>query len=379
MSLNKINIKEKSNMKFTLATKPLQNAIDLGIIKENISKFNQKSCLAQITATQDTLRINIEAPSIYTEITLRGSGDAASSETIFVDCSLLRQLVDSFDKDVTTIDFIEGGIVLHSGSSKFTLPKMLEANNLSLNRPATTDDANVIELKSGDWKFVKEHQMFAISVWMIHPVYTKVWIGQDGKVIVGDIDNVIFTLSEKSNLGSTCLLNPTIINLFTNLPEGSKIKKVDNSYVLSVDTDGYALVSQFIPEYESDEGVGSYNSEAILTTLAKPENFIEVDVAPIIKFLNQADIVATAQDTSTSFSIEGNTLTLNRGSGDFKMEVATTGTVAMVGDFKSTFFKSIFSSIDSDRIKIGPVYNDGELSGSLFWTDNLAIVLAFQE
>ena len=27
-------------MKFTLATKPLQNAIDLGIIKENISKFS---------------------------------------------------------------------------------------------------------------------------------------------------------------------------------------------------------------------------------------------------------------------------------------------------------------------------------------------------
>lgn len=367
-------------MKFTLATKPLQNAIDLGIIKENISKFNQKSCLAQITATQETLRINIEAPSIYTEITLRGSGDTSATETIFVDCSLLRQLVDSFDKDVTTIDFIEGGIVLHSGSSKFTLPKLIEANNLSLNRPTTTTDVNFIELRSGDWKFVKEHQMFAISVWMIHPVYTKVWIGSDGKVIVGDIDNVIFTLSEKSNLGSTCLLNPTIINLFTNLPEGSKIKKVDNSYLLSVDTDGYALTSQFIPEYESDEGVGSYNSEAILATLAKPENFIEVDVAPIIKFLNQADIVATAQDTSTSFKVEGNNVILNRGSGDFKMEVTKTGELSdYAGDFKSTFFKSIFSSIDSDRIKIGPVYNDGELSGSLFWTDNLAIVLAFQE
>ena len=367
-------------MKFTLATKPLQNAIDLGIIKENISKFNQKSCLAQITATQETLRINIEAPSIYTEITLRGSGDAEGTETIFVDCSLLRQLVDSFDKDVTTIDFVEGGIVLHSGSSKFTLPKLIEANNLSLSRPTTTTDENVIELKSGDWKFVKEHQMFAISVWMIHPVYTKVWIGEDGKVIIGDIDNVIFTLSDKSNLGSTCLLNPTIINLFTNLPEGSKIKKVDNSYLLSVETDGYSLSSQFIPEYESDEGVGSYNSEAILTTLAKPESYIEVDVAPIVKFLNQADIVATSQDTSTSFKVEGNTMILNRGSGDFKMEVAKTGELAdYVGDFKSTFFKSIFSSIDSDRIKIGPVYNDGELSGSLFWTDNLAIVLAFQE
>lgn len=367
-------------MKFTVSTKPLQNAIDLGIIKENISKFNQKSCLAQITASRENLRINIEAPSIYTEIVLRGSGDSDTEETIFVDCSLLRQLIDSFDKDITSIEYVEGGIILHSGSSKFTLPKLIEANNLSLNRPTTTDAVDSIELKSSDWKFVKEHQMFAISIWMIHPVYTKVWIGEDGKVIVGDIDNVIFTLSNKSNLGSTCLLNPTIINLFTNLPEGSRIKKVDNSYLLSVTTDGYKLTSQFIPEYETDEGVGSYNSEAILTTLTKPESFIEVDVAPIIKFLNQADIVATAQDTSTSFKVENSILTLNRGSGDFKLDIAQTGELNnYAGDFKSTFFKSIFSSIDSDRIKIGPVYNEGELSGSLFWTDNLAIVLAFQE
>jgi hypothetical protein len=367
-------------MKFTLSTKPLQNAIDLGIIKENISKFNQKSCLAQVTATRENLRINIEAPSIYTEIVLKGSGDSDTSETIFVDCALLRQLIDSFDKDITSIDFIEGGIVLHSGSSKFTLPKLLDANNLSLNRPTTTAEGNSIELKSGDWKFVKEHQMFAISIWMIHPVYTKVWIGQDGKVIIGDIDNVIFTLSNKSNLGSTCLLNPTIINLFTNLPEGSKIKKVDNSYVLTVDTDGYVLTSQFIPEYEDDEGVGNYNSDTILETLKTPESYIEVDVAPINKFLNQADIVATAQDTSTFFKVEGNTLTLNRGSGDFKVDITKTGELENYsGDFKSSFFKSIFSSVDGDKIKIGPVYNEGELSGSVFWTDNLSIVLAFQE
>jgi len=367
-------------MKFVTSTKPLQNAVDLGIIKENISKFNQKSCLAQVTAGRENLRINIEAPSIYTEIVLRGSGDSDTEETIFVDCSLLRQLIDSFDKDITTIEYVDGGIILHSGSSKFTLPKLIEANNLSLSRPATSNDANNIELKSSDWKFVKDHQMFAISIWMIHPVYTKVWIGDDGKVIVGDIDNVIFTLSNKSNLGSTCLLNSTIINLFTNLPEGSSIKKVDNSYLLSVTTDGYTLTSQFIPEYETDEGVGSYNSDAILTTLNKPESFIEVDVAPIIKFLNQADIVATAQDTSTSFKVENNTLILNRGAGDFKLDITKTGELANYeGDFKSTFFKSIFSSIDSDRIKIGPVYNEGELSGSLFWTDNLSIVLAFQE
>jgi hypothetical protein len=367
-------------MKFTTSTKPFQNAIDLGIIKENISKFNQKSCLAQVTATRENLRINIEAPSIYTEMVLKGSGDSDEEVSVYVDCSSLRQLVDSFDKDVTTLDFVEGGIVLHSGSSKFTLPKLIDGSNLSLTRPATSNDENSIELKSGDWKFVKDHQMFAISIWMIHPVYTKVWIGADGKVIIGDIDNVIFTLSEKSNLGSTCLLNPTIINLFTNLPEGSKTKKIDRSYLLTVDTDGYLLTSQFVPEYEDDEGVGSYNSDAILGTLVKPEAYIEVDVAPIIKFLNQADIIATAQDTSTFFKIDGTTLSLNRGSSDLKLDVSKIGELeGYSGDFKSTFFKSIFSSVDSDKIKIGPVYNEEELSGCLFWTDNLAIVLAFQE
>ena len=367
-------------MKFTVSTKPLQNAIDLGIIKENISKFNQKSCLAQITASREKLRINIEAPSIYTEITLNGSGDSDTEQTIFVDCALLRQLIDSFDKDITSIDFVEGGIVLHSGSSKFTLPKLLDISNISLNRPVKSTEGTTIELKASDWKFVKEHQLFAISIWMIHPVYTKVWIGEDGKVIVGDIDNAIFTLSNKSNLGSTCLLNPTIINLFTNLPEGSKIQKDGTSYILTVETDGYTLISQFVPEYEQDEGVGSYNADAILGTLQSPDSYIEVEVAPIVKFLGQADIVATAQDTSTYFKFEDNKLTLNRGSGDFKLDVTKVGDLASYsGDFKSTFFKSIFSSVDSDKIKIGPVYNEGEISGSIFWTDNLSIVLAFQE
>ena len=60
---------------------------------------------------------------------------------------------------------------------------------------------------------------------------------------------------------------------------------------------------------------------------------------------------------------------------DYNLGVAE----GFAGDFKSTFFKSIFSSIDGDKIKIGPVYNEGELSGSIFWTDNLSIVLAFQE
>lgn len=367
-------------MVFTVSTKPLQNAIDLGIIKENISKFNQKSCLAQITASRTELRINIEAPSIYTEIVLKGSGDSDTTETIFVDCSLLKQLVDSFDKDITSIDFVDGGIVLHSGSSKFTLPKLIDSGNLSLNRPSTQATGDSIELKASDWKFVKEHQMFAISIWMIHPVYTKVWISEDSRVVIGDIDNAIFTLSNKSNLGSTCLLNPTIINLFTNLPEGSKIQKDGNSYILKVETDGYLLTSQFLPEYETDEGVGSYNAEAILGTMTHPENYIEVEVAPIIKFLSQADIVATSQDTSTFFKVNNGVLTLNRGSGDFKLNINQVGTLAdYSGDFKSTFFKSIFSSVDSDKIKIGPVYNEGELSGSVFWTDNLSIVLAFQE
>ena len=76
-------------MKFTCSTKPLQSALKLGVIKSNISKFYQKSCLAKVTCSKDTLRVNLEASRIMTQLTLHGSGDEDGPVGIFVDCQKL--------------------------------------------------------------------------------------------------------------------------------------------------------------------------------------------------------------------------------------------------------------------------------------------------
>jgi hypothetical protein len=60
-------------VKFTVSTKPLSNALDLGVINANISKYYQTSCLAQITCNKHDLRINLEASFIRTELHPKGS------------------------------------------------------------------------------------------------------------------------------------------------------------------------------------------------------------------------------------------------------------------------------------------------------------------
>lgn len=368
-------------MKFTVSTKPLITAIDLGIIKENISKFNQKSGIAQITASRDTLRINIEAPRIVTEVTLRGSGDADEPLTVFVDCVSFKSLVDTFESDVTTLEYVENGLILHSGSGKFTLPTLPSPAGAELDRPVEPSTADTITISKENWDFVKAHQMFAISIWMIHPVYTRVYVGSSGDVIVGDIDNSIFTLSHKSNFPNTMLLKPSIINLFTNLPDGAVIHPQDDSYIINVVTDSYSLRTQFTPEYESDEGVGSYNSETILPVLQSVDHYIEVPVAPVVKFINQSEILTVGADNNIGVKLDGNNLSIYYDSSKFNVEVPKVGEVNnFEGEFKSSFFKSIFTGIDGDSVKISPVFDEGEsLNSCLFWTDNMSIVMGCSE
>ena len=61
-------------MEFVVNTKPLKDALELGIVKANISNLYLPSSLAQVHATSDKLIINLECRGILTEITLPGSG-----------------------------------------------------------------------------------------------------------------------------------------------------------------------------------------------------------------------------------------------------------------------------------------------------------------
>ena len=192
-------------MKFTVNTKALKNATDLGIIKANISKFYFRSNVVQLTATRDTLKINIEASGIKTKMLLGGSADVDEAASIIVDCAQFKALIDSIDTDVVTIEFIDNGIYVHAGSSKFAISKMLDANDVQLDEPVDQYTAtSTITIKPSNWQFVKDHQLYAIATKETHPVYTYVWVGDNTDILVGDYDSSLFTYSK---YGSTLTNN----------------------------------------------------------------------------------------------------------------------------------------------------------------------------
>ena len=374
-------------MKFTVSTKPLKNVTDLGIIKANISKFYYRSNIVQITANRDTLKLNIEASGIKSRMTLKGSGDEDVTKSIMVDCSIFKSLIDSIDNDILALEFIEGGLYIHAGTSKFAVPQMLDVNDVQLSEPIDNYTAtSTITINPADWQFIKDHQMYAISDSAQHPVYTNVWVGSDKDIIVGDFESSLFTYSKHGAFDTTCLFPASLINLFTSIPEGSTVSKVDKNYVLSIETDSYSMFTEFTPKYEDDESVGSYNSAIILGMLAHPENFITVDVGPITKFINQASILnQTELDKIIDFTITNNKLTITNKASSYSMDVNTNDNYSI--KFTTDLLKSVLSNFDADKINIAPMTRtetEGtetvtKTIGCIFWTDSLTTLLASQD
>ena len=372
-------------MEFTLSTKPFADALDLGVINANISKFYSKSCLAQLTATKHTLRINLEAVGIYTEVILKGSGDVDEEKTTFVDCAVLKQLVGTFDANVTQIVYTEGGIILHSGSSKFTLPSMLpdSAEGAELARPEIADmNAPSVTMTKSDWSFVKDHQLYALATSFALPIYTKVWLGKDGDVIVGDYDNSLFTFSNKNKLGETCLVPDTIINLLTSLPDGAQITKLGTGYRIDVKTDGFEYSSQFFPQVEGEDGIGDYNAPIFLGLVDKDaNNCIKMAVSPVSKFLSQSDLVSSSSEEAITLSYDNQEIRLSNSNGDTQIKVESTCSTPFKIDLDSSLFKSVLSNSDVDVVNITPKVDesDGSVGGIVVWSADLAVALGALE
>lgn len=363
-------------MKFTVSTKPLVDSISLGVINQNISNFNQKSCLAQITANRTSLTINLETDSVVTELRLKGSGDGDTENVIFVNCATLKQLVNTFDANVTELEFTDTGLILRNGKSKFILEKMMDIESISLNKPKFNNDGNSVSIDKDSWKFVKDHQMFAISIAYIHPVFTHVYINDQGDIIVGDFDNSIFTHSKKNKLPVTCLLTDTIVNLFNILPDGATVLANNDTYIVYADTDSYEYCSEFTPHYESDPKYGSYNSNMILSLMRISENDIVVDKSIISKSLIQSDLLSNPNDSTVDMNVESGVLSIvNR---QVNCKVAIQGNTDMTFSIKLKLdqLRQVISNLDSDKIHINPIYNGEDLNGIVLYTDDMEIMIA---
>lgn len=373
-------------MKFQTNTKPFVDALALGIVNANVSSFHKKSCIVQISAEEFALRINVESSRIRTEIRLKGAGsdfkkdkdgNDIKSEMIFVDSMLLKQLAATLETSLITLEFEEGGLTIRSGKSKFTLPKVLDSTEIELTPPSVlTDNALESELDKADWKFVKDFQMYAISMAFVHPVYTRVWVGEAGDVMVSNYDSGLFTHSKKSKLGNTCLLQDSIINLFNSLPEGTKVAKVGRNYIIHISSDSFEYVTEFTPEYEDDESIGSYNADTFLSMMGHDSPSSEVNVAAITKLLNQAILLSTTSEDTIKWIVKDNNLKLLDRNVDGNIEVTGDASIDYEIEFKLASLKQVISNYSDETVHIAPTFLDGEPTGILVWNDELTTLFA---
>lgn len=369
-------------MKFTVNTESLQSALELGVINANVSNFHKKSCMIQFSADSSNLTVNVEAARIQTELTIPGTSEFDDNEsygervTVFVQALVAKQLISTFDSDKTTLEFVKNGLILHSGKSTFNLPKMIEASDIELDRPYLGDiEGAIISLDKENWKFIKDRQMYALAMSFVHPVYTRVWVGDGGDVLVGDFDSSLFTHSRKGNLGRTCLLSDTIINLLVSLPESTTIAEHDSSYVLRYDSDKFTYVSQITPQYESDESVGSYNSDIFLTMMDHPDTGIALDVVKMTKYLNQATLLASSVEDTITMAVTGSTLTLKDKNVDCVIDMGSSSHVEFSVEFKMESLRKVISNY-TGNVSMVPATQDGEVVGILLWDDSLTTILA---
>lgn len=363
-------------MKFQCNTKPLSDALNLCIINSNVSNFHKKSTVAQISATNNILKINVEASRICSEVVLRGNGDSYEKETVFVSSLLLKQLVSTLDSPTVELEFTNSGLTIYSGKSKFTLPKMVEVSELELQAPEYGSNMTELEIDKSNWKFIKDYQMYAIAMSFIHPVYTYVWVGASGDVIVGDFDNSLFTLSHKGVLDSTCLLSDTIVNLFTTLPDGCKIVKSGSSYIIKYDSDSFSYRTQFMPKYETDEDTGTYNSDIFLTMMAHPNAGLVVKADVVAKTLNQALLLSNSIEDTIQMVASKDTIHLQDTNVD--CDLSCTGSIENEFSvvFKLDSLKQVIANYGDAEINIAPFMQEDECAGVLIWTNELTTVLA---
>lgn len=365
-------------MKFTVSTKPLSDVVNLGIINNNVSTFHKKSVVVEVCANATELHVNIETDSILTELVVKGSGDCDSCDPILVDSLLFKQLINTFDNNVTTLEFADDSLVLYNGTSKFTLDKMADIEGLSLNRPEHNYDASKNHaVDKPAWKFVKDHQMYAISIAYVHPVYTKVYAGLNGDIIVGDFDNGIFTYSRKNQLNQTCLLSDTIINMLNSLPEGATMAEVGSKYIVSLITDAYSLLTEFRPRFESDPDMGNYNADIILNLMTVDDSkSVGLDKSILSKFLVQSDLLSTTSENLVELELSSGILSVF--DNKVKGKVAVTGNADLTFNvkFKSSIFKPLINNMDSDNIRIYPIIQDNVTNGVIVYTDTMKAMIS---
>lgn len=370
-------------MRFTVSTKPFSDGLNLAIVNSNVSKFSQKSNIAQVSVSNNQLVVNLECDNVKTEIRFKGGIDGDVSDKIAtVSCLVLKQIVSTFDSAVTTVEFDENGLILYSGKSKFVVPDIIKNTDMELNKPRyNVGGSDIRQIDKASWKFIDDHQMFAISMSFVNPIYTRCWIGDTTDVLVGDMDNSIFSHSNKGTLGETCLLRSDIINMFVSLPEDATLSNIGDAYLVHTKNDCYEMYSEVTPEHEDDPNLGSYNADIIMDMMKTDmSKAVKINTSSILKTLNQSDLLSTEDKSAKAvfINVDSNVLTVSDDNVDCKVDVEGSSGISYNIKMKASNFKSAISNIDSESVFIAPVTNGetDEIVGLILWTDNMSTLVA---
>ena len=368
-------------MTFTCSTKPLNDALALSVLQKNVNKFYPKSCLARLQASSNRLTINLEAANIVTEISIFGSGDEESCAEIYVDCIRLKNLVSAVSNDVLSLEFIEHGVVMHVGNSKYTLEQMMDSSDVLFNTPNADykplRDEVVVE--GNPWKFVQDHLMYIRNKDTKIPLYQYIWTNEEGKVIVGDMENGMFattSLKGGTQFSKALLLSDTVVNLMNSIPPGTKICETENGYRIAFNNDAFEYVAEFVPRYEDEPGVGDFQAPTILGLLeSKPDDSVEIDISGIVEFLNKTSIITALADTIVEFTVADGILDVKNRLSHYSMQVKNTELNFSLKFIAQNLYNAISHTV-KNVVNIQPSFRDDIPVGVVLWEDNLATIVA---
>lgn len=373
-------------MTFTCKTKALVDALNLGIINANINTYDAKSNLIMLRADKTKLSLNLESSvnDVKTELTINGSGDSDTSSNVFLNNVIFKQLMSTINTDTISLIFEDHGVKIVSGKSEFDLPSdatFVSADALEFNKPnAPKETATELDLHIDDWKYVKEHQVFALANQgdgrinsSAYPMYRYLWVSDSGDVLSGDITTEIFTYTTKGHLANTCLLSGVMLNLLISMPETTKFYNDGNDYYLVYKTEDFEYLTQWVPRFESDTGLGSYNSEVFLNMLEHTSSSIQIDSAALGNLLRQAELLSKQTDTNISFSVSGSTLTVKNSRVKNDFTCVGSSDVDYTISLEIAKFKKIIDTFGGDIIDISPVVVEEAIVGIRLWNEFLTI------
>lgn len=364
---------------FTVSTKPLSNALDLAVLN-SVSDYDSIGILAQVTMEGRQLRINFQYPRITTEIRLKGApSNENASCTVFVKNSVLKQIVSTLETNTIDLEFADGGLIIGSGKSRFSVSKLTDEEDLALKRPQESDYTEGSKnLNTEFWKYVKNNQTHVLVSSYEYPVYNAVWVSDESDVLAGDITDSLFAHSKKSDLGQTCLLSPTIIDLFSSVPDNATFKQHGTDYLISVIGEGYEYITEIKPQHESDADMGDYNSAIILGEMKHPESYVSVNPESIRKVLNQAALLSTVSDDVITVTLSTALMNLKNSNVDCFIDVkCSEDALDNQGscDFTTKHLKQLLKPYSGESVNISLLMDGDEAKGIIIFDDELTMVV----